>query len=486
MGFHRTKVPAEHRNALRRSDETTGKAHALAARVQRDMRGRRRTMGSSTRRCALALLATACAALAWSSTCLALVVPQKLASSRTWRYGRPIVASNPAGDTAIEWRRENELNETLSGVEATTRRRGSRSWSPPTVLKATPQGGAYAPQLSIDSGGNVDAIWHGVGSLEAAERPATGSWASAGFISRAGEEVETGQSARLAAARREAKVVFLSRQGRMFTIQVATRGPQGWRAPHRLASSQYPFQQPQIAVDASGRAVVAWVRAGRGSRALLQTLALRANGKTTGSPRTVASRRGRIRELHLAANARGEVVLLWRFQAGKATNAVEAASGALNDARFTRAAVVARGSDSELTGTIDAQGEAIVGFTHAASARPPTVQAATRLRHGRWSTPRPIVPGRGTTEPQLSADPSGGPPVAVWTAGPPGSHTGTIEASVSDSRSRWQAPLVLSGPGGFSPSVAVSASGGATAAWISEVPAAAGTETLETADFARP
>jgi hypothetical protein len=466
---------------LRRSVESAEKALELATRLQIGTKLNQPLRTLALRRVLAVVLGVAGCSLAFvCSSSADWSAPQKLASSRVWSYARPVLASDTAGDAIVGWHRENELNETLSGIEASIRPRRAL-WSPPVVLTATRQGGAYAPQVSIGPDGNAAAVWHGLARLEAATRPAAGTWSRPSAISRRTEELDGAATAALAVdARGGVKAVFDSRQGRLFTIELASRGPHGgWQAPRKLAASRYPLQEPQIETDARGETLIAWVRGG--PRPRVQSLVLGANGKANRPAQTVASGKGRLRELHLAVNAGGEAILLWRLQVGRRSSSEVARRSA--GARFTRAVVVAREDDSELTGTIDARGEAIVLFTHTSPGQVKAVEAATARPRARWSTPVPLAPGRETAEPQIGADPSGGAAVAAWTAGRFGSHTGAIEASARNPQGGWQTPIVVSGLGGFSPSIVVNANGKATAAWIGEAPAASGVEAIETADF---
>lgn len=381
-----------------------------------------------------------------------------------------MLARDTAGDGVIGWHREEELNETLSGIEASTLRRGA-SWSPAAVLKATRQGGgAYAPQVGIGPTGAATALWHGLARLEASTFPGKGGWSHPGFVSSMREEP---QPARLAVdAHSGVKAVFASRRGKSFTIELATGGPRsGRRAARTLASSRYPFEEPQIATDARGETLIAWVSGG--PRPRLRALVLSPQGRS-GPAQTVASMKTGMKELHLAANARGEAILAWRAGGGR----VEAARRAAG-ARFGHAVVVSRGADSELTATIESGGEAIVLFTHSGK----TVEAAAQRPRARWSAPTQLTPGRETTEPQIAADPSGGAAVAVWATGRSGSHAGAIEATTRGLNGGWQQPVTVFPAGSFSPAVAVSANGSATAAWVSEAPGL-GFETVEAADFA--
>jgi hypothetical protein len=103
-------------------------------------------------------------------------------------------------------------------------------------------------------------------------------------------------------------------------------------------------------------------------------------------------------------------------------------------------------------------------------------------------------PRRGSTfAPQLAAGPSSGLLMAVWGASA-ASAPAVIEASIRSPQGAWQTPVVISPPASFTPSIALSANGDATAAWIHQEPlpepSSVGpqeqpsfSESIETADY---
>lgn len=81
--------------------------------------------------------AVGCSLVCVSAARAAWSVPVRVASSRVWDYSRPLVATGGAGGGVLVWHREEQLNETLSGIEAFTRTKGS--WSVPVVLASGPR-----------------------------------------------------------------------------------------------------------------------------------------------------------------------------------------------------------------------------------------------------------------------------------------------------------------------------------------------------------
>jgi hypothetical protein len=101
--------------------------------------------------------------------------PQKVVSSRVWQYERPQLARDVFGDAVVVWHRAEELNETLSGVEAATRR-ANGAWTSPVTLPGPRRGGAYAPEVAMDSSGNATAAWQSLVGC----RPSAIPWREAG------------------------------------------------------------------------------------------------------------------------------------------------------------------------------------------------------------------------------------------------------------------------------------------------------------------
>src|ERR1700722_13227739 len=362
-------------------------------------------------------------------------VPQKVASSKLWQYERPQLAIDVFGDAVVAWHRQEELNGRLSGVEAVTRR-ANAPWSSPVTLRGPRQGGAYAPEVAMDSSGNATAAWSSLSRVEAVSHPVGGSWGRTAKVSQRGPRADAFQLA--VGARGNAAVVYEQN----FDLGLATRRPGAhWRAPGALPGiSSLGVDAPRVVIDGRGEMIIAWVHAQPGKR--VQALVLGANGKPEGPIQTL-SRKGPVTELQLAANADGDAVVVWREE-GK-------------------------------------------------NIRP--IEAATRPVRGRWSAAKPVAPaGRGSTfTPQVAAGPSSGLLMAVWGASV-GPAPPVIEASILSPQGTWQTPVAISPVGSFTPSITLSANGDATAAWIHQEPLSepsnvgpqeqpSFTESIETADY---
>jgi hypothetical protein len=154
---------------------------------------------------ALLLAVSACGLTVDARPSLAAWGPaSRIASSRVWQYGRPQLARDSSGEVVLAWEREESLEETLPGIEASTQRNGG-AWSTAVVLAGGRHGSVFEPHVAIDSHGDATAVWQSYAPVQGAE------------------------------------AATLARAGR-------------WSRPVRLA----PFnggQDPQVAVNASGKAV---------------------------------------------------------------------------------------------------------------------------------------------------------------------------------------------------------------------------------------
>ena len=150
--------------------------------------------------------------------------PQRIVSSRVWQYERPQLARDVFGDAVVVWHREEELNETLSGVEAATRR-ANAAWSSPVTLHGPRSGGAYAPEVAMDSSGTATAAWQSLSAVQAVSHPVGGSWGRKVTISGRGRRAEAFQLT--LDGRGDAAAVF----ERHLSLELATRRRGGrWRA----------------------------------------------------------------------------------------------------------------------------------------------------------------------------------------------------------------------------------------------------------------
>ncbi|HTW41604.1 MAG TPA: hypothetical protein VMD79_04780 [Solirubrobacteraceae bacterium] len=270
----------------------------------------------------------------------------------------------------------------------------------------------------------------------------------------------------------------------MTRVELATRPASGaWHAPRTVAKSpKLGLEEPQIAVDAKGETIVAWICAGTDKR--VQAVVLGPSGTPEGPAQTLSSR-GRSGQLRLAVNARGSAMVLWRRSA-KAFAAIEAATRSPGN-RFSGAVVISRADDAEPAAAVEPDGDAAILFTRILSTQPGSepaspggvipvstqgtaVEVASRTARGRWTPARPLLlTGKGSSyAPQLAANPARDELIAVFVLARFRSYPGQIDASLSTVGNDWQAPVALAPQEARNPSIVLGANGDATAAWVAE------------------
>jgi len=214
--------------------------------------------------------------------------------------------------------------------------------------------------------------------------------------------------------------------------------------------------QPQIAIDATGRAVAMWLQSdGPDARvkAAVRTgedwtaaVTLSAAGASAAQPRVVLT-------------PGGGAVALWQ-RAGVPQSAAMAADGSWG------APVDLSGSGSEYAAiAIGPSGEVLAAWTRWIGSSP-RVEAAARAADGTWGAPVALsAGGRHAFDPRVAVDPSGRA-VVVWndTAG---SDSYRVRAASRSADGAWGPPEALSADGGnaYMPRVALDASGRALAVW---------------------
>jgi len=316
------------------------------------------------------------------------------------------IAVDERGTTIAVW--DNGAIKTATGrisgratVKGAVRPAGG-GWRAVTSLSSPAAGQhAYRPQLAVNARGTAVAVWDlqkdGNHVVQAAVRPAGGSWGAAVSLSRPGRACgpRIGVACRSSVAQRVARElaprVVIDRRGniaaiwerfagRSSSVQVAVRAAGGrWRAAVDVvrfpgARSQ-DFAEPQIALDPTGEAIAVWTRARPSART-------RANGSVRGPRERVVQ----------AAVRRPDG--RWR-------------------APTDLSAVARNGGHPQVA--LDARGNALAVWS-----RDGTMQGATRAPNGDWTTPVDISAGGvHAYGPALAVDRRGGA-IVLWTAaGPP-------------------------------------------------------------------
>jgi hypothetical protein len=267
--------------------------------------------------------ALACSLLAVSPSEGAWSAPEKIASSRVWEYSRPLVAIDRAGDGVLLWHREESLNETLGGIEASTRTKGSFS-APVVLASGRSAGAAFEPQLAMSARGQATAVWQNTNKIQVVSSRLEGF----GRARTLSGPVEGNAGPRVALdARGDATVVYpRSATG----LWVFTRRAGGrWRAlPPFAGTLRSDISEPQVAKDGRGETIIAWVRSNEdGGGSQVQAVVLGSNEEPRHPPQTLFSaKRREIGELRLAVNSSGDAVLVWQQKEKGGPTVIEAAT----------------------------------------------------------------------------------------------------------------------------------------------------------------
>ena len=136
------------------------------------------------------------------------------------------------------------------------------TWLPPQILSAPGQE-ALLPQLAIDPQGNALAIWErsdGTNArIEAAFRPAGGAFGAPQLLSAAGQSANEPQVA--IDAQGNALAIWERSDGAKFRIEAAARPAGGtFGSPELLSAPGQSASHSQLATDPQGNALAVWER----------------------------------------------------------------------------------------------------------------------------------------------------------------------------------------------------------------------------------
>jgi RTX calcium-binding nonapeptide repeat (4 copies) len=269
----------------------------------------------------------------------------------------PRIVSDGAGDVVAIWR---EVDGDTSAIRAAFRPAGE-SWRSAQRI-STPALATESPRVAMDKAGNAVAVWQRSSGhdsvVQAAIRPAGGAWSRPEDLSGPGEvafnadvAAKAGQMTAVWTVLRERRTVVESSSrmvagswapvqtisppvgntsaavvavddhgaavaswrwsdGAFLVVQAAVRSKDGvWSAPEVLSGPGRSASLPRVAMDASGDAVVTWLR-NNGSWTAAQVASRTAAGDWE-AIHNLSERGGNARQLDLAMNSRGDVVVTW-------------------------------------------------------------------------------------------------------------------------------------------------------------------------------
>lgn len=277
---------------------------------------------------------------------------------------------------------------------------------------------------------------------------------------------------RRASARRLA--VALSVAGLLGCASAGAAAATAWRAPVTLPGSTGTDQQQAVAVDGDGDVIAVWARfAGKNeSRHIVQAAFRRAGGRFQ-APVTLSTPGVHADDPQVAFDRFGDAIVVWHeFHGSDIVRAAFRPRGGHFGAglRISRPGVAARNPQL----AFDRAGDA---FTLWTAGRPQAgvanrVQWAIRPFHGRFDVPVSRAAGAGEVDsPRLAVGP-GGDAVTVWrqcnttTFGCDGG-TYIVREAIAPANGSLGTPASLSAPGrdAENPQVAIDQAGGALVVW---------------------
>jgi hypothetical protein len=400
--------------------------------------------------CGLLLLggATAWAAPAW-------LAPADVSTSGL--ADDPIVAPDSQGDMTAVWLDSDGVH---ASVMASVRQAGA-AWPTPVELSSIDQT-ADDPAVAVDPQGDATAAWVREdatgGTLQAAMRPAGGTWQSPVDVSSAPDL----EDPEVAVDSQGDVIVVWDIDNGTNIVQAAVRPAGGaWQAPVDLSSRTTDGNDPRVAFDADGNATAIW-QLREGTSEVLQA-ATRPTGGAWQAPVDLTVP-GQYADPNLAINPAGDAIAAWNRYDGTNTIIQAAVRPADSGVWQSPADLSAAGSSSvQSQVAIDPQGDAIAVWLNNGTYA--IVQAAVRPAGQTWQTPTDLsADNESADDPHVAFDAHGNA-VAVWTRS--NGISDIAQAASRPAGGGWQTPVDLSATGAdaLHPQVAVDPQGNATAIW---------------------
>lgn len=326
---------------------------------------------------------------------------------------------------------------------------------------------AWGPAVAVAPDGAVTALWsRRVGGhlrVQAATRPAGGSWGAAVNLSPAGQDAMDPQ---VAAGRRGAVVaVWRVWDGSRHRVQAVLRSGDGWSAPAYLSGAGGDAWEPHVAMGERGTAVAVWRQDdGSGSRVHVATLG--PQGRWS-APQPLSAQDAW--EPRAAVAADGSAVVAWSRGTG-AHHLVEAVTRT-GQGRWSAPARLSGGEADAASPQVatNPDGTTAVAWQEW-SGSSERVMVATTTPDQPWSPPEPVSPAdQSAHQPHVAVGPDGTLTV-VWVRWD-GAHDRVLVAS-REPGVDWSGPRRLSrlGEHGRWPQVVSSGAGSTTVAWLRSDP----------------
>lgn len=377
--------------------------------------------------------------------------------------GFSVDISNPAGTLT-------SLSAPLMVSAAAT-----RAWGPPTRISAGDVSSSPGyPQVGIDDAGRVTAVWqeHSAGgsrnAVWANRSDVGGAWVSPGTIDKPiGDAVRPA----LTVAPDGSAIAAFSQSSGILLDMLATRY-QGaaWAGPETIDNQNMTnAEHPRVGLAADGRATVVYAQS---DGTMPRVWAVQASAAGVWDKPLIIDADGPSFSPEVAVAANGHAVMTWVQYTGVFTRALYASrntgSGWSLPVQITPDSGV---TQSPLRVAADADGDVIVVWSQTAPSGRYAVRAARMsAATGLWSAPVTLNNGaRDASDPHVAVG-AGGNATAIWTETNSSVRTSRFDVATTS----WGPPTALQTPmalAGALPAVAVDGGDRAIAVWLQPSPA---------------
>jgi len=334
--------------------------------------------------------------------------PQTINGTFTGAANEPVLALNASGASLVAWAGTDNTPGPLIRVWVSL---GSPAggFSAPLIVN----GGAIlsssdALAVALDAGGNGMVLWASDGIMAARYRAGLG-WQPAERLSR-------GPGAPAAAVDAAGRVVVAWSEGQA-AVAVRYDPSRGWSAPTRFpADGEGDFATPSLALDPSGRGVMAWERRSTTFGPAVVSAAL-FDGERWG-PAAVISDRAVKSYAPAVALAAGGGVVTWT-QGGFPGGADGVVADRLSAAGFEGPRMAfAHEAPATVNVSTNARGETIMAWAQLERSSPTQTPLyrimGSRYADGAWNFTKPLQAGPGNAQfPRVVVDASGNATV-LW------------------------------------------------------------------------
>lgn len=292
--------------------------------------------------------------------------------------GSAQVAVDGEGNAVAVWQQRTGIGD--SHLVQSAVRPAHGAWSEPVDL-STASAGDRLPAVAVDAAGNAFAVWqraqrfenYQAFAAEGAMRPAGGVWQAPEDLSAAHQPGAAPQIA--VNARGDAAAVWSRFDGNRLIAQGTVRPVGGtWQAPVDISTlTDASVSHPEVAVDEQGAALAIW---GNYSTGVVQTADRPAGGGWQAPADLVGQETTEVTQVNvpqIALDPDGGAVAVWQHRAGSDIVAQAAARPA--GEAWQQPVDLAGAHSGGVDVAADARGEAVVVWTFSPAGRNAVVQA---------------------------------------------------------------------------------------------------------------